>query len=38
MKFKVLNIHEKILENLSKHGYEEPTPIQEKVLPVWRRR
>ena len=34
MKFKDLNLNEKILENLSKHGYEEPTPIQEKVIPV----
>ena len=34
MKFKDLNLNEKILENLSKHGYVEPTPIQEKVIPV----
>ena len=32
MKFKDLNLNEKILENLSKHGYEEPTPIQEKEV------
>ncbi|MGL4617311.1 MAG: DEAD/DEAH box helicase [Mycoplasmoidaceae bacterium] len=34
MKFKDLNLNKKILENLSKYGYEEPTPIQQKVIPA----
>ncbi|MGL5591223.1 MAG: DEAD/DEAH box helicase [Mycoplasmoidaceae bacterium] len=34
MKFKDLNLNKKILENLSKHGYEEPTPIQQQVIPA----
>lgn len=34
MKFKDLNLNKRILENLNKYGYEEPTPIQEKVIPM----
>ncbi|MGL5246427.1 MAG: DEAD/DEAH box helicase [Mycoplasmoidaceae bacterium] len=34
MKFKDLNLNKKILENLSKNGYEEPTPIQQQVIPA----
>ena len=34
MRFKDLKINEKVLENVSKHGYEGPTPIQEKVIAV----
>ena len=34
MKFKDLNLNQKILENLRKHGYEEPSPIQEIGIPV----
>ena len=34
MRIKDLNLNQKILEKLGKHGYEESTPIQEKVITV----
>ena len=34
MKFKELNIIEPILQALEKKGYTEPTPIQEKTIPL----
>jgi len=33
-KFKSLGISENVLKSLSKKGYEEPTPIQEQMIPL----
>ncbi|MCP4723603.1 MAG: DEAD/DEAH box helicase [bacterium] len=33
-KFRQLNISDNILQALEKKGFEEPTPIQEKIIPV----
>ena len=33
-KFANLGISENILKSLLKKGYEEPTPIQEQVIPL----
>jgi ATP-dependent RNA helicase DeaD len=32
--FETLNLHENILKAISKLGYEKPTPIQEKAIPI----
>ena len=34
MTFKELNLHQDVLEGLNAMGFEKPTPIQEKAIPV----
>ncbi|HEX2922051.1 MAG TPA: DEAD/DEAH box helicase [Bacteroidales bacterium] len=34
MKFSEINLHEQLLEAISYMGFEEATPVQEKVIPL----